>query len=111
MNRGSCHHSKPYWLYRPRNLLRRTSRGSCCNNRHLVDPCTPRACRKRTVSVHPPDYHIAACQHEASTKGLPIALTTRPRPNGIVTLKRRALSPVAQHYVDYARVLAKSFVN
>ena len=39
-------------------------------------------------------------------KALPIALRTRPRPIGIVTLKSRALSPVAQLFIDCAREVA-----
>jgi len=44
-------------------------------------------------------------------RALPITLTTGQRPIGIVTLKNRALSPVAQRFVDCARGVAKSFVN
>ena len=40
-------------------------------------------------------------------KVLPVELPTARRPNGIVTLKNRALSPVAQLFIDCARELAK----
>jgi DNA-binding transcriptional LysR family regulator len=39
-------------------------------------------------------------------KVLPVELPTARRPNGIVTLKDRALSPVAQLFIDSARELA-----
>ncbi|MCK1453212.1 hypothetical protein IVB36_20540 [Bradyrhizobium sp. 35] len=38
---------------------------------------------------------------------LAVELPAARRPNGIVTLKDRALSPVAQLLIDYARELAK----
>jgi DNA-binding transcriptional LysR family regulator len=38
---------------------------------------------------------------------LPIELPTARRPNGIVTLKNRALSPVAKLFIDCAREVAK----
>jgi DNA-binding transcriptional LysR family regulator len=41
-------------------------------------------------------------------KVLPIELPTPPRPTGIVTLKTRLASPLAQIFVDCARELAKS---
>jgi DNA-binding transcriptional LysR family regulator len=40
-------------------------------------------------------------------KILPVELPTARRPNGIVTLKNRALSPVAQLFIHSARELAK----
>lgn len=40
-------------------------------------------------------------------KILPIELPTARRPNGIVTLKNRALSPVAKLFIDCAREVAK----
>jgi DNA-binding transcriptional LysR family regulator len=43
----------------------------------------------------------------ASLKVLPVDLPKARRPNGIVTLKDRALSPVAQLLIDSARELAK----
>jgi hypothetical protein len=38
---------------------------------------------------------------------LPVELPTARRPNGIVTLKNRALSPVAKLFIDCAREVAK----
>lgn len=40
-------------------------------------------------------------------KVLPVELPTARRPNGIVTLKNRALSPVARLFIDLARDVAK----
>jgi DNA-binding transcriptional LysR family regulator len=40
-------------------------------------------------------------------KILPVELPTARRPNGIVTLKSRALSPVAKLFIDCAREVAK----
>ena len=40
-------------------------------------------------------------------KVLPVELPTARRPNGIVTLKNRALSPVAKLFIDCAREVAK----
>lgn len=44
-------------------------------------------------------------------KALPINLATRQRPIGVVTLKSRVLSPVAQRFTDCARGFAKSFAR
>ena len=41
-------------------------------------------------------------------KILPVELPTALRPNGIVTLKNRALSPVARLFIDCAREVAKT---
>jgi DNA-binding transcriptional LysR family regulator len=40
-------------------------------------------------------------------KVLPVELPMARRPNGIITLKNRALSPVAQLFIDWARDVAK----
>jgi len=40
-------------------------------------------------------------------KILPVELPTARRPNGIVTLKNRAVSPVARLFIDCAREVAK----
>jgi DNA-binding transcriptional LysR family regulator len=40
-------------------------------------------------------------------KVLPIKLPILPRPVAIMTLKKRTLSPVAQRFIDCARVVAK----
>jgi hypothetical protein len=44
-------------------------------------------------------------------KVLPIELPTARVPNGIVTLKNRTLSPVAQLFIDCARQVAKPLVK
>ncbi|WP_342722954.1 LysR family transcriptional regulator [Bradyrhizobium sp. B097] len=43
----------------------------------------------------------------SALKALPVELPMARRPNGIVTLKDRALSPVSQLFIDSARELAK----
>jgi DNA-binding transcriptional LysR family regulator len=43
-----------------------------------------------------------------SLKVLPIELPTPPRPTGIVTLKNRLVSPLAELFIDCARDLARS---
>jgi DNA-binding transcriptional LysR family regulator len=40
-------------------------------------------------------------------KVLPVELPMARRPNGIITVKNRALSPVAQLFIDCAREIAK----
>jgi DNA-binding transcriptional LysR family regulator len=42
-----------------------------------------------------------------SFKVLPIALPARPGPVGIVTLKKRTLSPLARLFIEHARAVAK----
>ena len=54
---------------------------------------------------------LPLASRKPAPRALPIALTTRPRPIGIVTLKGRALSPTAQRFVDCARGVARSFVD
>jgi DNA-binding transcriptional LysR family regulator len=44
-------------------------------------------------------------------KILPVELPTARRPNGIVTLKNRALSPVAKLFIDCAREVAKPLLK
>jgi DNA-binding transcriptional LysR family regulator len=43
----------------------------------------------------------------AELKVLPVELPTAPVSVGIVTLKNRTLSPVAQLFIEHARELAK----
>ena len=43
-----------------------------------------------------------------SVRPLPVALPELPRPVGIVTLKRRMISPLAQLFIDSAREVARS---
>jgi DNA-binding transcriptional LysR family regulator len=47
----------------------------------------------------------------AALEVLPVDLPLGRRPNGIVTLKHRALTPVAQLFIDSARELAKSMAK
>jgi hypothetical protein len=44
----------------------------------------------------------------AEIKALPVHLPSARVPTGIVTLKTRALSPVAQLFIDCAREVAKT---
>jgi len=44
-------------------------------------------------------------------KAVPVDLAIRPGPMGIITLKNRTVSPVAQLFIDCARKIAKSFAN
>ena len=46
-----------------------------------------------------------------SFKVLPIELPARPGPVGIITLKKRTLSPVAQLFIEHARAVAKPLAN
>ncbi len=48
---------------------------------------------------------------DLALKALPIKLPGQPRPVGVVTLKNRTLSPVAQLFVDSAREVAKPLVK
>jgi DNA-binding transcriptional LysR family regulator len=43
-------------------------------------------------------------------KRLPVELPTTQRPVGIITLKNRTISPVAQLFIDCARVVARTLV-
>ena len=47
----------------------------------------------------------------APIKALPVELTTMRRPIGLITLKDRALSPVAHLFIACARDLAQSMVG
>jgi len=42
---------------------------------------------------------------------LPVELPIAPVPNGIVTLRNRRLSPVAQLFIEHAREVAKPLVK
>jgi DNA-binding transcriptional LysR family regulator len=46
-----------------------------------------------------------------SVKALPIELPANRRPVAIVTLKNRALSPVAQLFLEHTRALAKTMAK
>jgi DNA-binding transcriptional LysR family regulator len=54
-----------------------------------------------------PDSVFAFRADDLRIRRLPIALPTTRRPVGIITLKNRTISPVAQLFVQYARELAK----
>jgi DNA-binding transcriptional LysR family regulator len=60
----------------------------------------------RFVTIFPASaFRFLAKQSELRI--LPVELPTARRPNGIVTLKNRALSPVAKLFIDCAREVAK----
>jgi hypothetical protein len=42
---------------------------------------------------------------------VPVETALRPGPAGIVTLKNRTLSPIAQLFIETARELAKPLAN
>jgi len=59
---------------------------------------------------------VPACIMRFSTKHvslkvLPVELPTTHRPIAIITLKNRTLSPLAQHFIDCAREVAKPLVT
>lgn len=60
----------------------------------------------RFITVFPASA-LRFLARESALKILPVDLPMARRPNGIVTLKDRALSPVAQLVIDSARELAK----
>ena len=60
----------------------------------------------RFITVFPASA-LRFLARESALKVLPVDLPKARRPNGIVTLKDRALSPVAQLIIDSARELAK----
>jgi DNA-binding transcriptional LysR family regulator len=54
---------------------------------------------------------LSLASKKPAPRALPIELGTRRRPIGIVTLKSRAISPVAQRFIECAQGIAKSFAN
>jgi DNA-binding transcriptional LysR family regulator len=60
----------------------------------------------RFITVFPASA-LTFLARNSALKILPVDLPTARRPNGIVTLKDRAISPVAQLFIDSARELAK----
>jgi DNA-binding transcriptional LysR family regulator len=60
----------------------------------------------RFVTIFPASA-LRFLTRRSELKILPVELPTARRPNGIVTLKNRALSPVAKLFIDCAREVAK----
>jgi DNA-binding transcriptional LysR family regulator len=60
----------------------------------------------RFVTVFPASILKFPGRH-SDLKILPVEMPMARQPNGIVTLKNRTLSPVAQLFIDCARELAK----
>jgi DNA-binding transcriptional LysR family regulator len=54
-----------------------------------------------------PNSMLQLGHHLLSLKILPIDLPSRPSPAGIITLKRRTLSPVARLFIEHAREVTK----
>ncbi|HET9394507.1 MAG TPA: LysR family transcriptional regulator [Nitrospiraceae bacterium] len=54
-----------------------------------------------------PNSMLQLGQHLLSVKVLPIDLPARPSPAGIITLKKRTLSPVARLFIEHAREVTK----
>jgi DNA-binding transcriptional LysR family regulator len=54
-----------------------------------------------------PCFVLTGPLKDQSLKALPIELPMTRRPVGIVTLKNRTLSPVAQLFIEHAREVAK----
>ena len=61
----------------------------------------------RFLTIIPASVLRLAAENPAP-RALPIELPRTPRPIGIVTLKARTLTPVAQRFIDGAREVAKS---
>jgi DNA-binding transcriptional LysR family regulator len=57
-----------------------------------------------------PSFLIFHAEH-ALIRKLPVDLPTTLRQIGIITLKNRTLSPLAQLFIDCAREIAKPLVN
>jgi DNA-binding transcriptional LysR family regulator len=48
---------------------------------------------------------------DRSVKVLPVELPALPRPVGLITLKGRMISPVAQRFIDCARETARAMLT
>ena len=58
-----------------------------------------------------PNSMLQLRQHLLSVKVLPIDLPDRPSPAGIITLKKRTLSPVARLFIEHAREVTKALAK
>lgn len=58
-----------------------------------------------------PNSMLQLGQHLISVKVLPIKLPTRPGPVGIITVKKRTLSPVARLFIEHAREVTKTLAK
>jgi DNA-binding transcriptional LysR family regulator len=54
-----------------------------------------------------PGFMLRVPNRNPPLRGLPVALPNAPTPIGIITLKNRTLTPLAQLYVDNIRAIAK----
>ncbi len=64
----------------------------------------------RFITVFPASV-LSFISRSSGLKVLPVILPTACRPNGIVTLRERALSPVAQVFINSAREFATDAIN
>jgi len=60
----------------------------------------------RFLSILPASI-LTFASNKPAAKALPIESATAHRPIGVISLKNRALSPVAQRFIDCARNVAK----
>jgi DNA-binding transcriptional LysR family regulator len=58
-----------------------------------------------------PSFMLRVPRGNPPLKALPVALPNRPTPIGIITLKNRTLTPIAQLFIDNARAIAKPLAS
>jgi DNA-binding transcriptional LysR family regulator len=58
-----------------------------------------------------PSFMLKVPSRNPPLKGLPVTLPNTRMPIGIVTLKNRAFTPLAQRFIENVRVFAKSLAN
>jgi DNA-binding transcriptional LysR family regulator len=54
-----------------------------------------------------PGFMLRVTPRNLALKALPVALPNSPMPIGLVTLKNRTLTPLAQLFIENVRALAK----
>jgi DNA-binding transcriptional LysR family regulator len=82
-------------------------RGAATGSPHLLLSLLP----KGPFLVTIPDSVLKFCTNLPPLKILPVELPVPPWPLGVMILKNRTVSPVAQLFVDCARELAKPLLN
>ena len=65
----------------------------------------------RFLTMLPPGTLLFSASRRRSLKILSVELPISPWPVGIVALKNRTLSPVAQLFIDCARKVARPLAN
>lgn len=58
-----------------------------------------------------PGSMLRYCAKQMSLKVLPVELQARPAPVGIISLKKRTMSPVARMFIEQARIVARPLVD